>query len=155
VANAAATVAGSLLTLQRLYVFFVLDVGSRYVHVLGVTPNLDGPWTLWGSDMRFDGCDVRMCPAPASWPRRRNLDDHLREKLPDAQGPVRPAFRRPSGTRLRWTLLVGEPLLGPSLLGHIRKRLDELINANLRYTFGAVTGPFSRRRPACEGDFTA
>ncbi len=40
------------------------------------------------------------------------------------------------GTRLRWTLLVAEPMPDPSLLGHLRKRLNELINANLRYTFG-------------------
>lgn len=33
------------LTLQRLYVFFILEVGSRYVHILGVTTNPDGPWT--------------------------------------------------------------------------------------------------------------
>ena len=33
------------LTLQRLYVFFVLEVGSRYVHILGITPNPDGLWT--------------------------------------------------------------------------------------------------------------
>jgi len=32
-------------TLQRLYCFFVIKVGSRYVHILGVTANPDGPWT--------------------------------------------------------------------------------------------------------------
>jgi transposase InsO family protein len=33
------------LTLQRVYVFFVLEVGSRYVHILGTTTNPDGGWT--------------------------------------------------------------------------------------------------------------
>lgn len=33
------------LTLRRIYVFFVLEVGSRYVDVLGTTTNPDGWWT--------------------------------------------------------------------------------------------------------------
>lgn len=56
---------------------------------------------------------------------------------PDAQVRFNLATdRHRQGTDLRWTLLVDPPLPEPAVLRHMRRRLDVLINANLRYTFG-------------------
>jgi hypothetical protein len=32
-------------TLERIYVFFALEVHNRYVHILGTTSHPTGPWT--------------------------------------------------------------------------------------------------------------
>jgi putative transposase len=70
-------------TPQRLYWFFVLEVGSRYVHIPGVTANPDGPWTTAQirnllmdpgdstADFRFlvrDRAGQLTAPSTRSWP---------------------------------------------------------------------------------------
>jgi hypothetical protein len=58
------------------------------------------------------------------WVRRP--DARVRFDLPAGHG----------GTDLRWTLYVDDPVSDSSLTGHMRKRIGELVNANLRYTYG-------------------
>jgi hypothetical protein len=60
------------------------------------------------------------------WPRR-----------PDARITFElPPGRAGGGTDLRWTLTVDEPVPDDSLTGHLRKRINTLIHADLRYTYG-------------------
>jgi hypothetical protein len=57
----------------------------------------------------------------------RKFPDPPLAPSPDATG---------QGTDLCWTLLVDDPEPDGRTIGHMRKRVDELINANLRYSFG-------------------
>jgi hypothetical protein len=57
-------------------------------------------------------------------------------KRPDATVTFDLPSSADGGTDLEWTLQVDEPAPDDALVGHMRKRLNQLINANLRYTFG-------------------
>lgn len=60
------------------------------------------------------------------WPRR-----------PDARITFELPTRGPScGTDLRWTLTADEPAPDENMAGHMRKRINTLIHANLRHTYG-------------------
>ena len=59
------------------------------------------------------------------WPHRPTARVRF-ELPPDGKG----------GTDLRWVLEADEPAPDESAVGHMRKRINELINANLRYSFG-------------------
>lgn len=60
------------------------------------------------------------------WPQRP--DARIRFDLsPDDAG---------SGTTLRWTLSVDAPMPDDSSVGHFRRRINELINGELRFSFG-------------------
>jgi hypothetical protein len=86
------------------------------------------PWLLLLDDEQRPRV-LRALPAhlvvwSSLWPARPDAEVHFDLEPADA------------GTRLRWTLLVDEPLPDESKLGHLRKRLNELINGNLRGSFG-------------------
>ena len=57
-------------------------------------------------------------------------------KRPDATVTFDLPSSADGGTDLQWELHVEEPAPDDALVGHMRKRLNQLINANLRYTFG-------------------
>ncbi|BCF86346.1 hypothetical protein RQCS_58910 (plasmid) [Rhodococcus qingshengii] len=57
--------------------------------------------------------------------------------LASVTGPVWPLFGTGprGGTTLSWTLIVDEPVPDGETTVRMRKRVNELINANLRFTF--------------------
>ena len=120
----------------------MIEVGSRrrnqpapprVLYEALTQPNRDPacPWLLLLDDERRPDILAAAEPEVVEWSSlwNRRPDARIRFELPpDSAG---------HGTDLRWVLLGDDPPPDSSLLGHMRRRVNELINANLRYTFGA------------------
>jgi hypothetical protein len=57
-------------------------------------------------------------------------------KRPDAIIEFDLASDGGDGANLTWSLSVNDPTPNNALIGHMRKRINQLINAELRYSFG-------------------
>lgn len=103
------------------------------------------PWLIFD-----DLCDPHRQPAK---PWLHLLDDETEPTVIESHRPdfvvwsslwvkrpdARVRFDLPpggGGTDLRWTLFVDEPLPEAKLTKHMFQRIGELINANLRYSYG-------------------
>ena len=102
---------------------------ARFVHEALIKPNRD-PARQWlallddeTAPLILESEEPRLVTWSSIW--RKRPDARVRYGIqPTAQG-----------CELRWTLLdVDDP--GPALVGHMCKRLNQLINAELRYSFG-------------------
>jgi hypothetical protein len=121
------------------YLLNVIEIGSR------MRGQPAPPWVVFEALTQPDRDPYR--------PWLKLLDDEQRPEVVSSQAPTTVVWsslwiKRPDavvefelalgqgGTALRWTLYVDEPIPPDSLVGHLRHRMNQLINADLRFTFG-------------------
>ncbi|WP_375488761.1 hypothetical protein [uncultured Jatrophihabitans sp.] len=117
----------------------MIEIGSRarsqpppphIVHEALTTPDRDPsrPWLDLLDDEQAPKIIASDPPTSITWSSiwTKRPDAVIRFDLPGDR----------NGTNLRWTLLVNDPIPDDALIGHMRKRVNQLINASLRYTFG-------------------
>jgi hypothetical protein len=80
-----------VVTLQRIYVFFVIEIHTRYVHILGTTSNPDGPCIA----QRARNLVIERGERERGQPRKSDHPDHLNRASANARSGV-------NETRSRW-----------------------------------------------------
>jgi hypothetical protein len=115
----------------------VIEIGNRMrnqpapphvIHEALVQPDRDSsrPWLTLLDDERHPRIASRdsLVTWSSLWLKRP--DAVIEFELQSAGG----------GTALRWRLYVDEPAPDAALIGHLRKRVNVIINADLRFSFG-------------------
>ena len=110
-------------TLQRLYCLFVIEIGSRYVHILGSTANPDGPWTVQQirnllMDLGDRAADFRFLVRDRAGQFTASFDGVLADASIEA---VKIPPRQPARQRLRGTIRAHCPDRGHRPDAHLRR----------------------------------
>jgi transposase len=130
------------LTLQRLYVLFVIEIGSRYVHILGVTTNPDARWTAQQARNLFMGLGEHANQFRIPHPRPgRAVHRHLRRRVRRsgrnrAEGPAqKPASERHAERFVR------------TVRREVTDRMLIVSERHLHRALGQYTRHYNGRRP--------
>ncbi|MFN8076752.1 MAG: hypothetical protein U0Q15_15225 [Kineosporiaceae bacterium] len=107
-----------------------LPAPPRVVHADLAAPATDGPRAWWRplDDERLPTVIDAVAPSSLAWTGMwlRRPDAAVRFEL----------AAEDSGTRLAWRLLVEEPEPEAGLVGHLRLRVNRVLNADLRFSYG-------------------
>ena len=136
-------------TLRRLYCLFVMEVGSRYVHILGVTAHPDGPWTTQQirnllMDLGDRAADFRFLVRDRAGQFTASFDAVLAERRHRSGEDPAP---KPSGERLCRTVRAHRPDRGHRPDADLRRTTPAVGPRRVRPALQRTTTPPQPRTP--------